>query len=60
METMVATNEYWLKLAALHASKTIGDNVVDISRFFPEMAYKGLYRELEPFVSSTGARRPPT
>jgi len=50
METMVATNEYWLKLAALHASKTIGDNVVDISRFFPEMANKGLYREITPFV----------
>src|SRR6266542_1456508 len=50
METMVATNEYWLKLAALHASKTIGDNVVDISRFFPEMAYKGLYRELQPYI----------
>jgi multiple sugar transport system substrate-binding protein len=50
METMVATNEYWVKLAALHASKTIGDNVVDISRFFPEMAYKGLYREMQPFI----------
>ncbi len=52
METMVATNEYWLKLAALHASNTIGDNVVDISRFFPEMAYKGLYREITPFIQA--------
>jgi multiple sugar transport system substrate-binding protein len=52
METMVATTEYWVKLAALHASKTIGDNVVDISRFFPEMAYKGLYREIDPFIQS--------
>ncbi len=52
METMVATTEYWIKLAALHASKTIGDNVVDISRFFPEMAHKGLYREIEPFIQS--------
>ena len=52
METMVATNEYWIKLAALHASKTIGDNVVDISRFFPEMAHKGLYREIEQFIQA--------
>ncbi|MBV9171473.1 MAG: extracellular solute-binding protein, partial [Chloroflexi bacterium] len=52
METMVATNEYWLKLAAMHASGTIGDNVVDISRFFPEMAYKGLYREITPFIQA--------
>lgn len=52
METMVATSEYWVKLAALHASKTIGDNVVDISRFFPEMAHKGLYREIESFIAS--------
>ena len=52
METMVATTEYWVKLAALHASKTIGDNVVDISRFFPEMANKGLYREIDPFIQA--------
>jgi multiple sugar transport system substrate-binding protein len=52
METMVATNEYWLKLAALHASKTIGDNIVDISRFFPELAHKGVYRDIEPYVQS--------
>jgi len=52
METMVATNEYWVKLAALHASKTIGDNVVDISRFFPEMANKGLYRDLDSFIQA--------
>ena len=52
METMVATNEYWIKLAALHASKTIGDNVVDISRFFPEMANKGVYREIQPFIDA--------
>jgi multiple sugar transport system substrate-binding protein len=52
METMVATNEYWIKLAALHASKTIGDNVVDISRFFPEMAYKGLYRDIQQFIDA--------
>jgi multiple sugar transport system substrate-binding protein len=52
METMVATNEYWVKLAALHASKTIGDNVVDISRFFPEMAYKGLYRDVQQFIDA--------
>jgi multiple sugar transport system substrate-binding protein len=52
METMVATTEYWIKLAALHASKTIGDNVVDISRFFPEMAHKGLYRDIDQFVQA--------
>jgi len=52
MEELVATNEYWVKLSALAASKTIGDVVVDISRFFPGMAYKGLYRDVESYVNS--------
>lgn len=52
METLVATTEYWVKLGALAASRTIGDAVVDISRFFPGMAYKGLYREIDTFVKT--------
>jgi len=36
----------------VHASKTIGDNVVDISRFFPEMACKGPHREITPFIEA--------
>ena len=52
METLVATNEYWVKLAALHASKTIGDNVVDISRFSPGVTFKGIYREIDPYIQA--------
>ena len=48
MKQVPLGDEYRVKLAALHASKTIGENVVDISRSCPEMAHTGLYRELDP------------